>query len=285
MGVIETLWLVVVSAALFAAMPSLAHVLIERRQREFDRWFEDGAKAYSERICVEFADAWMRETLRLAHDGALSCVQYAKAKGLLGFALTTPAPTPETSKPESKSPSQSFTVIAASLGLVVGALVALIVPATSITVSILLAAIASLGFCFALTDTFARIIPNAISALLCVLALGLRLALGQTSELVLVSAFAALTIGVACVVNALFARKHPGEKAIGGGDIKILAVIIVASGTTGIFCALCTLLCAMAIHNAVMRARSKPNKVSNKKLPLGASLAFALFIGAITSTL
>lgn len=285
MGVIGTLWLAAASAALFAAMPSLAQALVELKQRRFDRWFEDGVKAYGERIRVKFADAWKRETLRLAHDGALSSAQYAKAKGLLGLALIAPAPTPETHTPASKSLSRSFTVIAASLGLAVGALVALIAPAMPIAASILLVAIASLGFCFALTDTFARIIPNAISALLCVLALGLRLALGQTSELVLVSAFAVLTIGVACAVNALFARKHPGEKAIGGGDVKILAVIIVASGTTGTFCALCTLLCAMAMHNALMRTRSKPDKAGNDKLPLGASLAFSLFIGAITSTL
>lgn len=273
----------ILSILFFGLAPALADALVKRQRKRFNAWFDAGAEAYAGRTADdpwkdELARAWERESVRLAADGSLDADQLARASRLVGAPLDGCEPRLR-SKPLEADPIGSALPVAALACAIttcsVTWLVDTVFPAALATL------IAALGLCLAITDTRARLIPNVLVAALCVAGVGLRVACGQQDELAMLSVVAALAIGAACGINALRARRRTDRRAIGGGDVKALAALVLCSGSHGLLWA-----CAAMTVTAIVHASGRRLKYGHwGKLPLGPSMAAALTIGAIASAL
>lgn len=275
------------SVLAFGAVPALADFLVRRQRKRFGAWFDAGAEAYAEEASgdpwrAELAGAWEKEVVRLAADGSLDAGQLERAAGLLGTRLEGCEPRRRAAFLEALEADPIYRVllpIAAPAGAVAVFATTRLLGATFPAAAVLL--IAALGLCAAITDMRDRVIPDALVAALCAAGVLLRAACGQLGELAALAAAAALAVAAACGINALHARRHPGERAIGGGDVKALAALVACSGSHGLLWACAAMAAAAAAHAGCRRiAHGRWDK-----LPLGPSLAAALTIGAIASAL
>lgn len=274
----------ILAVVAFGAVPALADFLVRRQRKRFGAWFDAGAEAYAAEAAddpwrADLAEAWEKEVVRLAADGSLDAGQLERAAGLLGTRLEDCAPRARTAFIEADPIYHVLLPIAAPAGAVAVFATTRLLGATLPAAAVLL--IAALGLCAAITDVRDRVIPDALVAALCAAGVLLRAACGQLGELAALAAAAVLAVAAACGINALHARRHPGERAIGGGDVKALAALVACSGSHGLLWACAAMAAAAAAHAGCRRiARGRWDK-----LPLGPSLAAALTIGAIASAL
>lgn len=275
---------VVPSCLAFGLVSPLANGLVKRQRKRFDSWFDAGAEAFATATSsvdffeAERARAWEHEIPQLSADNSLDTDQLRRTSELLGKSF-------DVGEPQTQAGSIYADPIRSVLP--VTALACVLTTFTAIQLlgatlpAFLVSLIAALGLCLAITDIRARLIPNVLVVALCVAGVLLRVACGQQSELVMLVIVAALAVGAACGMNALRAHRYPGQRAIGGGDVKALAALVVCSGSHGLVWACAAMAIAAIGHASYRRIRFGQTGT----LPLGPSIGAALTIGAITSTL
>lgn len=273
---------IVPSCLAFGLVPTLANGLIKRQRKRFNDWFDAGAQAFAtatsdtDSLEAERGRAWEQEVVRLSADGSLGVNQIRRASKLLSRSLD-----------DGKSQTQARLLDADPIRSVlpVTVLACALTTFTAIQLlgatlpAVLVSLITALGLCLAITDIRARLIPNVLIIALCVAGVLLRLACNQQSELVMLVIVAALAVGTACGMNVLRAHRYPGQRAIGGGDVKALAALVLCSGSHGLLWACIAMSLAVVSHERYRRIRF----CQSGKLPLGPSIGAALTIGAITS--
>lgn len=159
-------------------------------------------------------------------------------------------------------------------GLALGTLLCLI--GASASQIALLGAISGLCALLGIVDRSCRIIPDSVVGLLCLLGLCLRVCCGQRSELAPLALAAAAICGCMYLADAVYARLHEGRRAIGNGDKKVMAAVVLCSGFSGIVVSYAALI-------ALLAAATLIDKDRRSKRPFGPYAAAATLIGVFAS--
>lgn len=264
-------------ALLCALAPRASSWLMRERREAHQSWFAAGAAGYA--ASSETGAAWAKTLPRLIEDRAIGREDAAMAAkmGVPNLPRFDSLPTAgEVSRRYEIRPPRLHRLTAelTVAGLALGALLSLI--GASAPQIALLGAIASLCALLGIVDRSCRIIPDSVVGLLCLLGLCLRAGCGQRGEFAPLALTAAAICGCMYLADAVYARLHGGRRAIGNGDKKVMAAVVLCSGFSGIVVAYAALV-------ALLAAATLIDKDRRSKRPFGPYAAAATLIGAIAS--
>lgn len=247
------------------------------RREAHQSWFARGATGYA--ASSETGAEWAEALPRLIEDRAIGREDAALAAkmGVPNLPSYDGLPTigEVSERYEIRPPRlRRLTAELAVAGLALGAFLCLI--GTSASLIALLGAIASLCALMGIVDRSCRIIPNSVVGLLCLLGFLLRVECGQRGELVPLALAAAFICGCMYLADAAYARLHGGRRAIGDGDKKVMAAVVVCSGFSGIVVAYAALIVLLAA--SILLAKDRRSKRA-----FGPYAGAAILIGAFAS--